>query len=496
MQSKPVNKSERGQRPVSTRSLWSGRFAGGGGGSDPIFRAVNDSLPVDWRLVQQDIAGSVAWVRALNRAGVLTRQEADKLAAGLGRIADEAAGLDGPPIESGAEDVHTWVEQRLTEELGELGKKLHTGRSRNDQVVTDLRLWLKEATVGLMGLVGAVQSALTDQAHAHAGTAFPGYTHMQRAQPVTFGHWCLAYAEMLDRDASRLGSALGRMDECPLGCAALAGTAYPIDRHELAMDLGFARPSANSLDAISDRDPVLEVLGALSVLGVHLSRMAEDLVCYATGEFGLVECDDGVSSGSSIMPQKRNPDSLELIRGKAGRLIGAQMAMLALMKGLPLSYDKDLQEDKAILFGAVDEAELMLRLSERVVRGLRVNAAAAMAAAQGGYASATDLADEMVAAGVPFREAHERAAALVRAAMKEGQPLETVSEAAFTEHAPMLDGANVRERLTVARGLAKRAAFGGTAPGRVAEAAEAMSLRLAAAPHGPEGHGSGTGVGS
>ncbi|MEM7622063.1 MAG: argininosuccinate lyase [Planctomycetota bacterium] len=464
--------------PAPAAALWSGRFSeDGAGGDDALFRAVNDSLPVDWRMVQQDIAGSIAWVRALRRAEVLTREEADALVGELGTLTDEAAALPGPPVDSGAEDVHTWVEQRLTERLGTVGKKLHTGRSRNDQVATDLRLWIKDAAPGLIELVRGVQRGLVEQAGVHTTTPFPGYTHLQRAQPVTFGHWCLAYTEMLERDAARIASGVALADECPLGCGALAGTAYAIDREELAKDLGFARASANSLDAISDRDVVADMLGAIALLGVHLSRLAEDLVCYASGEFALVECDDGVSSGSSLMPQKKNPDALELVRGKAGRLIGLQAGMLVTLKGTPLSYNKDLQEDKSTLFAAWDEAGLVLRIAARIVEGLSVDRARALAAAQGGYANATDLADELVNAGVPFRSAHERVGSLVRVAIDRGVPLEELPADVYAEAMPEL-GPGVASRLTVDASLARRAAVGGTSPVRVAEQATAWRERL------------------
>lgn len=456
-------------------ALWSGRFDGKA--EEPLFRAINDSLSVDWRLVHEDIAGSIAWVRALARAGVLERAEADALSIALGSLADEAAAMPAAPVESGAEDVHTWVELKLTERLGPLGKKLHTGRSRNDQVATDLRLWLKAAIDGLVARAGQLQGQLVEQAERHPATVFPGYTHLQRAQPVTFGHWCLAYVEMFERDIGRLHDARERANECPLGCGALAGTAYPIDREELAHDLGFARPSGNSLDAVSDRDAVVEVLAGLALLGVHLSRMAEDLVCYASGEFALVSFDDGVCSGSSLMPQKRNPDAAELLRGKAGRLIGANVAMLTTLKGLPLSYNKDLQEDKALLFTAVDDATLMLRVAARVIEGLRVNPGAALAAARGGHANATDVADALVAAGVPFREAHEQTAALVRMALGRGVGIEALDPPTLAEHAPALTPAALAG-ITLERGLAARAALGGTAPDRVEEAVTRWRARL------------------
>lgn len=472
--------AQAGARPAAQAgAMWGGRFASA---PDALFRALNDSLPVDWRLVQHDIVGSVAWARALGRAGVLTPNETDTIVIALGQLADEAATLNAPPTDSGAEDVHTWVEQQLVVKIGAVGKKLHTGRSRNDQVATDLRLWLKDAGPALAAGVRGVQRALADKAVKHAGTAFPSYTHLQRAQPITFGHWCLAYTEMLERDVSRLQDALDRADECPLGSAALAGTAFPVDRAELAHDLGFARPSANSLDAVSDRDVVAELLATLALMGVHLSRFAEDLICYGSSEFALVECDDGVTSGSSLMPQKKNPDALEIIRGRAGSFIGAHAGFIATLKGLPLAYNKDLQDDKQTLFDAIDHAVLVLRLSARVVEGLRVDAERARAAASGGHANATDLADEMVRRGVPFREAHERVGRLVRAALATDVPLEGLSaevvRGIWPELAPEAWG-EVQQSLLVDACLAARSALGGTAPERVAERAEHWRAKLA-----------------
>lgn len=458
-------------------ALWGGVFASGGGSAE-VFRALNDSLPIDWRLVQQDIAGSAAWARALGRAGVLTQDDVDQLVGGLGELSDEAAALPGPPTDSDAEDVHTWVEMRLTQKLGAVGKKLHTGRSRNDQVATDLRLWVRDAVLGVVHEIREVQRALAQQATQHAGTVFPAYTHLQRAQPVTFGHWCLAYVEMLERDAARVQAAADRADECPLGCAALAGTAYPIDRETLADDLGFSRPSANSLDAVSDRDVVVDLTSAIALLATHLSRMGEDLLCYASSEFGLVRVGEDVSSGSSLMPQKRNPDALELIRGAAGRLIALPVAQLTVLKGLPLSYNKDLQDDKRTVFEAVDLAGAVLKLSAASVSGLTVNVEAARAAAAGGYANATDLADHLVSRGVPFREAHEQSGSAVRAAMELGVALEDMTIEQLREHAPQAQPA-VFDALTLEAGLDARATTGGTAPARVAEQAARWTERLA-----------------
>ncbi|MFI4894680.1 MAG: argininosuccinate lyase, partial [Phycisphaerales bacterium JB058] len=362
--------------------MWGGRYEGAG--SDELFRAANDSLPIDWRIVQQDIRGSIAWAGALCACGVLTTSEHGQLVDALEALSEEAKAIPHPPVESGAEDVHTWVEQKLVEKLGSLGKKLHTGRSRNDQVATDFRLWTRDAVGEIRRVTVAVARALAEKAEAHHGDAFPAYTHLQPAQPVPFGHWCLAYVEMLERDVLRLDGALSRINISPLGSGALAGTGYAIDREALARELGFASASRNSLDAVSDRDFAIETLSVLSQLAVHLSRLAEDLIVYTSDEFRLVRLDDGVTSGSSLMPQKRNPDSLEVIRGACGSIIGAQVSLLVTMKGLPLAYNKDMQFDKKPVFESVDLALVVLRLSERTIFGMTLN---------------TDRAEERAGAG-------------------------------------------------------------------------------------------------
>ena len=459
---------------AAASGMWGGRFEGD---AEYVFRALNDSLPVDWRFVQHDIAGSKVWARALARADAISAADAETIVDHLDSIAAIAEEITDPPTQSGAEDVHTWVEQQLIARAGPVGKKLHTGRSRNDQVATDLRLWIRDAAGDLAGLIEQAARALAERAQEHAATPFPAYTHLQSAQPVTFGHWCLAYVEMLERDRDRLRDAARRLNECPLGSAALAGTTYPVDRGWIASELGFDRPTRNSLDAISDRDGVIEILGALALLGVHLSRLAEDLIIYSSIEFGVVELDDGVTSGSSLMPQKKNPDSLELIRGLSGPLCGASTAMLTTVKGLPMSYNKDLQFDKQVLFAAVDQATMALRLASRTVTGLRVRTNRAEELASAGYANATDAADLLVNAGVPFREAHERIGRLVRAAIEIRLPIESLPEATLAEILPEVDPVLVRG-LTVEFMLKKRDVFGGTAPGRVAAAADAAIARL------------------
>lgn len=455
--------------------MWGGRYEGAG--PDELFRAANDSLPIDWRIVQQDIRGSIAWAGALCACGVLTAIEHGQLVDALEALSEEAKAIPHPPVESGAEDVHTWVEQKLVEKLGSLGKKLHTGRSRNDQVATDFLLWTRDAVGEIRRVTVAVARALAEKAEAHHGDAFPAYTHLQPAQPVPFGHWCLAYVEMLERDVLRLDGALSRINISPLGSGALAGTGYAIDREALARELGFASASRNSLDAVSDRDFAVETLSVLSQLAVHLSRLAEDLIVYTSDEFRLVRLDDGVTSGSSLMPQKRNPDSLEVIRGACGSIIGAQVSLLVTMKGLPLAYNKDMQFDKKPVFQAVDLALVVLRLAERTVSGMTLNVERARERAGAGYANATDVADLLVAAGVPFREAHDRVGQLVRRAEKLGTPIESLDESDLTELVPELEVDSVR-KLTVENVLARRSAKGGSSPACVLAEAKAALLRL------------------
>ncbi len=456
----------------ASSAMWGGRF---GASPDASFRAINDSIGVDWRLLREDIEGSRAWARALAGAGVLDESEAAQIVEALDAIEAEAPAH--APTDGAAEDVHTWVEQRLIERIGPLGKKLHTGRSRNDQVATDLRLWTRRAIDGLSLLVADVQRALVSLGEREFDTVLPGYTHLQRAQPILAAHWALAYVEMLERDRGRLHDARRRVDACPLGCGALAGTAYAIDREALAKDLGFASICGNSLDAVSDRDFVLETLDALAQMGLHLSRLGEDLVLYASGEFAFVEVGDAFASGSSLMPQKKNPDALELIRGKAGVICGARDGFAMVLKGLALAYNKDLQEDKRALFCAVDEASLCLRLVSGLVPALRFDRARCLAAARGGHANATDLADALVSRGVPFREAHEIVGGLVRQAVARGVALEELDGATLRAACALIDD-EMLGGLDIGRVLARRCAAGGTAPARVGEALASWRSRL------------------
>ncbi len=443
--------------------MWGGRFASG---PDELFRAINDSLPFDWTLVEQDITGSIAWARGLVGAGVLSAAESERLIAALSTVREEARALPGPPTDSGAEDVHTWVEQRLIALVGDLGKKLHTGRSRNDQVATDLRLWTRDAIDARLADIREAQAALVALGERAGSVFLPGYTHLQRAQPIVLGHWCLAYVEMLERDRQRLADARTRANLCPLGSAALAGTAYPIDRGAIASELGFDAPTANSLDSVSDRDFVIETLAAASLCAAHLSRLAEELIIYTTGEFGFVTFGDEVTSGSSIMPQKKNPDALELIRGKTGRIIGHHTAMLIAIKGLPLAYNKDLQEDKEPIFDAMRQLSLCLRLAAKTVESSDWHADRCRAAAAGSFSNATELADYLVGRGVAFRDAHHQVGQLVRVAIERECALEDLSLDQIRGVAPAAED-GVFERLTLESAVARRDVPGGTSPKRV-----------------------------
>src|SRR5437868_893312 len=358
---------------AESKNLWGGRFKVK---ADPGFADFNNSFRFDCRLFEVDVVASIAWCGALERAGVLNAEEANRI-----RQALQSIRAEGASVESAAEDVHSFVEARLVELTGDVGRKLHTGRSRNDQVATDLRLWLRQSIVDLSGTVKDVQSSLLEFAEANHNVVIPGYTHLQRAQPVLLAHWCLAYFEMLARDRERLADARGRVNILPLGSAALAGTSFPIDREALATALDFEGVSRNSLDAVSDRDFGIEFLSACSLIMVHLSRLAEDVVLYATSEFGFFELGDAIATGSSLMPQKKNPDSMELVRGKAGRVFGDMLALLTTLKGLPLAYNKDMQEDKEAVFDAFDTVSSSLNVTATVLRNISVDKDRALTAA-------------------------------------------------------------------------------------------------------------------
>lgn len=444
-------------------ALWGGRFSSG---PDEAFKQFNDSLPFDYVIAEQDIIGSVAWAGALNRVAVLNDDEHRRLVAALYELLEQVQAQPESVAINGEEDIHSFVEAALIDKVGDLAKKLHTGRSRNDQVATDFRLWCKKTAATVSEAISETKNALIALAERELGTVLPGYTHLQRAQPVLFSHWCMAYVEMLERDSSRLNDAVQRMDQCPLGSGALAGTAYAIDREHLAQDLGFAAPTRNSLDAVSDRDFVVELLSAASISMLHLSRFAEDLIFYNSGEAGFIELADNVTSGSSLMPQKKNPDALELIRGKTGRVFGAMSAMMMTLKSLPLAYNKDMQEDKEGLFDALPTWLACLHMAQSCVNGIKVNSDKTKAAAQGGHANATELADYLVAKGIPFREGHHIVGQLVQLAISEGKSLEQLSLSEFQSVCDVI-AEDVYPILALDACLAARKALGGTSPKQV-----------------------------
>ena len=434
------------------------------------------SLPVDRRLYKYDILGSIAHCKGLERAGVLTRREAAAIIRGLEDIRTE---IDDErfPFATEDEDIHMAIERRLTAMIGPVGGKLHTGRSRNDQVALDLRLFLREALGTLREGARRFQQALLGQARRHLDVVMPGYTHLQRAQPVLFAHHLLAYAEMIDRDKGRLQDALSRLDELPLGAGALAGTNYPIDRTYVAKLLGFSRVTANSLDTVSDRDFVIETLSALSILMMHLSRLSEELVLWSSQEFQFVTLPDAFCTGSSMMPQKKNPDVPELIRGKTGRVYGHLFALLTTLKGLPLSYNRDLQEDKEALFDALDTVTAALQVLTELIKGLTVHRAALARAAGSGYLLATELADYLVAKGVPFREAHHTTGRLVRACLESRKGLHDLTLTdlrMFSEHFEK-DALDV---LTVEGAIERKGQVGGTARKQVEARLKALEKAL------------------
>lgn len=444
--------------------LWGGRFAAP---TADEMRRYQDSFRFDRRLAEADIAGSVAWAEAIEAAGLISTDECEALIQGLELVRREFE--DGSFAEAeGDEDIHTAIERRLRELVGEPALKLHTGRSRNDQVATAFRIFAIGGARQIQERLQGLQLALLEQAERHAATVMPGYTHLQRAQPITFGHWCLAYVEMLERDRARIEDATARTRTLPLGAGALAGNSLGVERERLTEDLGeFDSVAANSLDAVADRDFVAELLFGFALAGVHLSRLAEDLVLYSSAEFGFVELADAYSTGSSIMPQKKNPDSMELLRGKSGRLLGNLVAILTALKGLPLTYNKDMQEDKEPFFDSLDTLDLGLQVAAAAVATLEARPER-MAAALDDAMLATDLADELVRMGVPFREAHAKVGRLVRRGIELRLPLRELPIAEYQAVQPAI-GHEIYAVFDFNRSVARKDSFGGTAPQRVAE---------------------------
>ncbi|HEY1327930.1 MAG TPA: argininosuccinate lyase [Casimicrobiaceae bacterium] len=477
----PSPVSEAAEAPISdgalpSRGTWSGRF---GEALSERMQRFNASIDVDRRLAQVDIAGSLAHARMLAAQGIISAADLASIEQGLAAIASEIA--EGRfEWSRSLEDVHLNIERRLTERIGDAGKRLHTARSRNDQVATDIRLWLREAIDGLTMRIVQLRTALIDLADRHAETIMPGYTHLQVAQPVTFGHHLMAYDAMLARDAERLADCRTRVNRLPLGSAALAGTSYPIDRFAVARALGFEALCPNSLDAVSDRDFAIEFVAAAAIVMVHLSRLAEELVLWSNPRFAFVTLSDRFATGSSIMPQKKNPDVAELIRGKCARVAGHVTALIVLMKGQPLAYNKDNQEDKVPLFDTLDTLSDVLAITtDLFATGVTVNAERMRAAAREGHATATDLADYLVRKGLPFRDAHEAVARAVRDAEAMGVDLADMPLADLQRHSALIAG-DVYEVLTLEGSVASRDHPGGTAPARVREAIAAARAALRA----------------
>ncbi|ODN72389.1 argininosuccinate lyase [Methylobrevis pamukkalensis] len=454
--------------------MWGGRFTEG---PDAIMEEINASIDYDRKLYAQDIAGSLAHAAMLEKAGVLTAADVEAITSGLAQVKNE--------IETGRftfsralEDIHMNVEARLKEIIGEPAGRLHTARSRNDQVATDFKLWVRDTTDQLIVQIGGLMKALLARAGEHADTVMPGFTHLQSAQPVTFGHHMMAYVEMFERDRSRLVDARRRLNECPLGAAALAGTSFPIDREMTAAALGFDRPTANSLDSVSDRDFALEVMAAAAIAAVHLSRLAEEIVIWSSAQFRFVRLSDRFSTGSSIMPQKRNPDAAELVRAKSGRIIGDLNGLLIVMKGLPLAYSKDMQEDKEQTFDCLQSFSLVIAAMTGMIADMTVNEAAMRAAAGSGFSTATDLADWLVrAGGVPFRDAHHITGRIVAIAADRGIELADVPLADMQAVDRRITDA-VFEVLTVDDSVRSRTSYGGTAPGNVRAMVARWQARL------------------
>ena len=459
----------------ASNQMWGGRFASG---PAAVMEAINASIDFDRKLYAQDIRGSLAHARMLAETGIISAEDEAKIAHGLNTILSE--------IEAGTfsfsrrlEDIHMNVEARLAELVGPAAGRLHTARSRNDQVAVDFRLWVKEELTRVEAALKALIEVLLARAEEHAATVMPGFTHLQTAQPVTFGHHCMAYVEMFGRDRSRVRDAIRRLDECPLGAAALAGTGFAIDRHMTAAALGFREPTRNSIDTVSDRDFALEFMAVAAICATHMSRLAEEIVIWSTPQFGFVTLSDAFSTGSSIMPQKKNPDAAELVRAKTGRINGDLIALLTVMKGLPLAYSKDMQEDKEAVFDAAETLDLMLAAMTGMAGDMRVNAAAMKKAAGSGYSTATDLADWLVReAGLPFRDAHHVTGRAVALAEERKCGLDKLPLEALKEIHPAITDA-VYSVLSVANSVKSRTSYGGTAPAEVRKQIRAWRKHLA-----------------
>ncbi len=459
------------------KSLWGGRFSEK---QDDFFFQFNESFSFDIRLAEVDVIGSKAYAKALQQRGIFSQDELKTVLIALDELLNQIrndSAFMSQALRDGYEDVHSFVEFQLTQKVGHLGKKLHTGRSRNDQVATDLRLYLRNELDATVGLLSDLQKTLVGLAEKHPKTVMPGYTHLQKAQPILFAHYALSYYEMFKRDVERLLDARKRLNVLPLGSGALSGNSMGVDRGALAKELGFDGISANSLDAVSDRDFALEYMSAASLGMIHLSRLAEDLIIYCSDEFRFIRMSDQVSTGSSLMPQKKNPDALELIRGKSGRVIGNQMALLTVLKGLPSCYNKDLQEDKEALFDSVDHFKACLRVMRLVLDTMSVQDQRLAMEAEKAYMNATDLADYFVSKGVAFREAHHLVGEIVQFAIKVERSLTELSLADYQNFSPLV-GSDVYQALEMSAVLSKKSSPGGTSPKRVQEALQKAQMDL------------------
>jgi argininosuccinate lyase len=458
----------------ASNQMWGGRFASG---PAAIMEAINASIGFDRKLYAQDIRGSIAHSEMLAETGIISAEDQEKIAQGLNTILREIE--EGRfTFSTGLEDIHMNVEARLAELIGPAAGRLHTARSRNDQVAVDFRLWVKDELHRIAAALKDLIGAFLDRAEEHAATVMPGFTHLQTAQPVTFGHHCMAYVEMFARDLSRVRDAIARMDESPLGAAALAGTSFPVDRHMTAKALGFREPTRNSLDSVSDRDFALEFLAIAAISATHLSRLAEEIVIWSTPQFGFVRLSDSFSTGSSIMPQKKNPDAAELVRAKTGRINGHLIGLLTVMKGLPLTYSKDMQEDKEAVFDTAETLDLMLAAMTGMVRDMAIDTAAMKKAAGSGYSTATDLADWLVRTlGLPFREAHHVTGRAVALAEQKKLPLDKLALEDLQSIHPGIT-ADVFSVLTVQNSVKSRTSYGGTAPAEVRRQIRAWRKRL------------------
>ena len=444
--------------------MWKGRFQQA---TSDLLQSYSESVSFDWRLYRHDIRGSIAQARALKTAGIITGEEFSAIESGLKEIESEIA--NGTfAFDIALEDVHMNIEAELTRRIGAAGAKLHTGRSRNDQVALDLRMYLRDEIEALLGLIRNFQKALVGLGQRHANAVMPGYTHLQRAQPVLIAHHLLAYVEMTERDAGRLRDGLERMNEMPLGSGAIAGSTIVLDREAVAKELGFARVTQNSMDAVSDRDFACELLASLAILGLHLSRLSEDVILWASAEFGFIELSDRHTTGSSLMPQKKNPDIAELTRGKTGRLYGNLTTLLTTLKGLPLTYNRDMQEDKEAIFDSVDTAKAALAIFAEMMAAASFRESRTEEAASDPNLLATDLADRLVLGGVPFRSAHEIVGKLVALAGQKNVPLDQLTEADFLAASPVLTPEAVKSTFNTRSGLAARRAPGAPSPENVA----------------------------